>query len=245
MALSKYTENETERKFLEYLSSQEGSHEYSNFFVRNENPALTLTDLFKVLKSCKPPVEVLFSYLPRLLPRPYSIVNSGLKDSNLLKICFSVLSFKSLRKGLTTGWLENMILNDDLTNKFNYLGLESNGVTENENKVPIYLRKNTAQFSLPENKKNPLVLIAVGTAVSPFIGFLQELEVYKTLDPNSVTDDVWVFFGGRDPKISHIYKKELEGFVERGVLKKLNTAFACEHNGDRYVQVGILFITII
>ncbi|KOB65355.1 putative nadph cytochrome p450 reductase [Operophtera brumata] len=206
--------NEAERNTLEYLSSQEGRNEYWGYVVYDEKPMLVMTDFFKVFKSCKPPVEVLLSHLPRLLPRPYSIVNSGLKDSNVLKICFSVISFKSLRKGLTTGWLEKMILNSDLTNKFNNLVLDPNGATE-VNKVPIYLRKNTAQFSLPENKKNPLVLIAVGTAVAPFIGFLEELEMYKTSDPSSVTDDVWLFFGCRDPNLDHIYKKELTGFLER------------------------------
>lgn len=233
-SLSKYTEDEGERKTLEFLCSTEGTEYYRQYVLKNgKNNSLNLLELFKVFKSCKPPIEVLLTYLPKLLPRPYSIVNSGLKDSSVLKICFSVLPYK---KGLTTTWLERMILKDDLTNKLCMLKI---GNDEDTAKVPIYLRSNIAGFSLPENKKNPLVFIAVGTAISPFIGFLEELEMYKTSNQNDVTDDVWLFFGCRDPEVDHIYEKELNDFREKGVLKKLNVSFSAKNEREKHVQVII------
>lgn len=256
LALSKHTKDEKERRVLEYLCSKEGSTAYTNHVL---NKGLCILDIFTSFISCKPPIEVLLTNLPRLLPRPYSIVNSGLNNNKMLTICFSVISINK-RKGLTTGWLERIILNSEstLAEQFKNLNLESNPkdqfkilnsestledqfkkitIDDIEIEVPIYLRKNLSMFSLPEDLNKPLILIGPGTGVAPFIGFLEAREHIKENNPEIKLGECWLFFGCRNPKLDFIYKDELNGFISRGILNKLSTAFSRIENTDcKYVQ---------
>ncbi|CAG9562654.1 unnamed protein product [Danaus chrysippus] len=223
LALSTHTKDENERKIMEYLCSSEGSAAYNTHIL---NKGICILDIFNTFKSCKPPIELLLEYLPRLLPRPYSIVNS---QGPVIKICFSVMEINN-RKGLTTGWLEDLILKNDIESQMEKLSL---GVTEH--KIPIYMRKNMNEFRPPTSLDTPLILIGPGTGVSPYIGFLEERE--KLLKNADSAGFVWLFFGCRDPKLDFIYEDELNKFVTSGVLSRLSTAFSRHGNPEiRYVQ---------
>lgn len=241
MALSRHTKDETERKILEYFCSKEGSSAYQTHIL-DQN--FSLAELFATFRSCKPPIQVLLAYLPRLLPRPYSIVNSGVKEESILKICFSVVLTEN-KRGLVTGWLEKMILNKEYNLEKGLSNLNiTNDCDRKVFKVPIYLRKSLSGFSLPESIETPLILIGPGTGVAPFIGFLQEREYYKNNDLNIQPGEVWLFFGCRNPDLDFIYKNELNDFVDKGILKKLCTAFSREENGDfKYIQVCFILKT--
>ncbi|XP_075975660.1 methionine synthase reductase-like [Anticarsia gemmatalis] len=231
LALSKHTKEEKERKILEYLCSKEGSLAYTAHIL---DKGLCVLDIFTIFKSCKPPIEVILANLPRLLPRPYSIVNSGLKNNVTMTICFSVMTVNN-RKGLTTGWLENKILNElNLEHQLQNLSL-----TKEENNdflVPIYLRKNMSMFSLPEDLQTPLILIGPGTGVAPFIGFLEEREYVKENKPDTKLGEAWLFFGCRNPELDFIYEKELKDFLSKEILNKLSTAFSRIDDNKQYVQ---------
>lgn len=141
------------------------------------------------------------------------------------------------RKGLTTGWLENMVLNDNLPleSQIEKLSLTSNVCKET---VPIYHRKNVSIFALPGDLSTPLILIGPGTGVSPFIGFLEEREHIKISNPDVSLGEVWLFFGCRNPDLDFIYKEELNGFLSRGILNKLCTAFSrVDIDEIKYIQV--------
>lgn len=221
---------------MEYLCSKEGSSEYTTHIL---NKSLTLIDLFKIFKSCMPPIEIILEHLPRLLPRSYSIVNSKQNNPNFLKICFSVMDIGNDRKGLTTGWLEEIILKkSNIEDKMEQLSLNNKSI-----EVPIYIRKNLNGFNLPENKETPLILIGPGTGVSPFIGFLEEREHLLLKDSEGKFGFVWLFFGCRNPELDFIYEDELKKFVSKGVVNKLSTAFSrCENAEFCYVQVYFTFI---
>ncbi|CAG4935478.1 unnamed protein product [Parnassius apollo] len=234
LALSRYTKDEREKMVLEYLCSKEGSPAYTTHIL---NKNLCILDLFAIFKTCKPPIEVVLEHLPRLLPRPYSIVNSALANSNLLKICFSVMNIGNNRKGLVTGWLEQIIKEPSLEDLITNINLKDDKVTL-VHKVPIYLRKNINQFSFPEVCTSPLLLIGPGTGVAPYIGLLEQKEYQGNKDLGMI----WLFFGCRNPNLDFIYKKELENFVSKGVLNKLTTSFSrwegC--NSKKYIQESIL-----
>ncbi|XP_068633973.1 methionine synthase reductase [Battus philenor] len=233
LALANYTEDDHEKQVLEYLCSKEGSAVYNNYIL---NQKLCILDIFQIFKSCKPPVEVILQHLPRLLPRPYSIINSGLKNPNELKICFSVINIGNNRKGLVTGWLESIINENGLENMMKNITI----VDKKENKllgnIPIYLRKNINQFSFPEEISRSMILIGPGTGVAPYIGFLEERNDCNIKDKN-----IWLFFGCRHPNYDFIYKEELQNFIDGGALSKLSTAFSRYDNCDnKYVQDAIL-----
>lgn len=184
-------------------------------------------------------MQFLLANLPRLLPRPYSIVNSGLKTPDSIKICFSVTSLENNKKGLTTGWLESLLKNEsdlDLEYKMSNLKL-----TNESGKIQIYLRNNLNSFCLPECLEKPILLIGPGTGVAPFIGFLEEIEC-RQVNLDFKVGDIWLLFGCRNPKLDFIYEKELNGFLDRGVINKLSTAFSRVYNVEiKYIQVGICF----
>ncbi|CAB3246820.1 unnamed protein product [Arctia plantaginis] len=231
LALSKYTTDERERKTLEYLCSKQGSTTYTIDVV---NKGFCILDLFSIFSSCKPPLEILLANLPRLLPRPYSIVNSGLKNNKTVTICFSVKTVNN-RKGLTTGWIENLILNEDLDKRIKTLSLTDDGSAIE--KIPVYLRKNINMFQLPEDTMKPLILIGPGTGVAPFLGFLEEREYLKENNPDLKFGEVWMFYGCRHPKLDFIYEDELNGYLCRGILSRLFTAFSrMDNQGIKYIQ---------
>lgn len=206
---------------------------------------MCILDIFTIFKSCKPPVEVLLANLPRLYPRPYSIVNSGLKDNRVIRICFSVMTMTSNnRNGLTTGWLENLMLNHgfSLEKGIKNLSISSNANLVKE-KIPIFLRKNLSMFCLPASLETPLILIGPGTGVSPFIGFLEERESWMETNPDIKLGEVWLFFGCRNPELDFIYEEELNGFLSRGTLNKLFTAFSRVDNREtKYIQVCMVIM---
>lgn len=158
-----------------------------------------------------------------------------MNELNILKICFSVMKVGE-RKGLTTGWLEDIILNYlDLENRMENLSITSN--MSCQHKIPIYLRKNMTGFSMPEDLEVPMLLIGPGTGVSPFIGFLEERELMAKVSDVKV-GRVWLYFGCRNPKLDFIYEEELKRFEEKGVLDKLSTVFSrVDNHGVRYIQV--------
>ncbi|XP_004925494.1 methionine synthase reductase isoform X2 [Bombyx mori] len=239
LAISRYTKEDNERQVLEYLSSKEGSTAYKTHIL---NKQINILDIFTLFPSCKPPIEVLLSYLPKLLPRPYSIVNSYLEDSNAIKICFSVMNLGNNRRGLTTGLLEDHILNKNinLEHSLNDLCLTDHK-QRSEFKVPIYMRKNISGFSLSENLETPLIFIGPGTGVAPFIGFLQEIEYAKKKNSKGKFGTVDLFFGCRNPELDFIYEKELKGFLSRNVLNSLNVSFSrVDNNEVKYVQDAVM-----
>lgn len=138
------------------------------------------------------------------------------------------------RKGLVTGWLENLI-NKTLEDMMSNITITDKKYTTID-KVPIYLRKNVNQFSFPENISKPMLLIGPGTGVAPYIGFLEE-----QMNEKKPNESIWLFFGCRNPDLDFIYKDELQEFKDSGVLTKLTTAFSrLENCEDKYIQVIVI-----
>lgn len=231
LALSRHTKCDTERRALEYLCSKEGVAAYTTHIL---NKNICLVDIFTIFKTCKPPIDILLANLPRLLPRPYSIVNSGLKDSSILKICFSVMTLENNRQGLATSWLETLLELDDFENRMCKLSLNS----PNKERVPMYVRSNMVDFSLPPNISSHLIMIATGTGVAPFMGFLEERQMLME-STQSEMGEAWLFFGCRNPDLDYLYEGELGQYEDSNVLNKCITAFSRVKNVEaRRVQVN-------
>ena len=150
--LVEYTKNTHEKEYLLKLCSKEGCDLYEKTFLE-EN--VTFLSLILQLESCRPPVERLLEHLPKLLPRPYSIASSPLNSCNKIEIIFSLLELcNDQKEGLCTGMLKNKI------NNYNK--------EEKKTNVKLYFRKSNG-FNLPDTEV-PLILIATGTGIAPFLG---------------------------------------------------------------------------
>ncbi len=98
-----------------------------------------------------------------------------------------------------------------------------------EGGVGIFPQPN-ASFGVPADGDAPLIMIGPGTGVAPFRGFLHERAESGARGAN------WLFFGDQHRDTDFIYEDEILGFVESGVLTRLDLAFSRDQAEKIYVQ---------
>lgn len=273
-ALSIYTDDATEKRCLEEISSREGAQLYTEQIL---NKSTSILDILRTFPSCKPPITLLLQYLPRLMPRPYSICNSPLCNKDTIKVCFSVALIKDGKKGIATGWLEDIskhinlngnnckdailenglnsvkddkiadLINDKLKDLNINKSYSESCLNKNENNlVSAYLR-NSNTFCLPKDPSIPIIMIGIGTGLAPFIGFLEERQHLMKSDVKINFGTAWLYFGCRYSDRDYIFKDELESFVSDETLSKLTVSHSREDNFQfKYVQVRVcIYINLI
>jgi sulfite reductase (NADPH) flavoprotein alpha-component len=75
-----------------------------------------------------------------------------------------------------------------------------------------------------------MIMIGPGTGIAPFRAFLEERAAAATPGRN------WLFFGNPHRETDYLYERELEGFLARGALTRLDTAFSRDQAEKVYVQ---------
>lgn len=100
--------------------------------------------------------------------------------------------------------------------------------TKKTHATRLYVRESV--FKMPLHHTIPLMMICTGTGVAPFISFLQEL------DHSSSNRETFLIFGSKNSKHDFILEEEIKDYLNRGVLKALETAFSRD-DPDRKVYV--------
>ena len=148
------------------------------------------------------PFPVYLSMLTSMRLRTYSISSSPLANPSIASVTFSVLSSS----------------NDE--DHMPYLGVATNylaslqpGIT-----VQLHVKKSPPAFHLPlDDSSTPLILVAAGTGLAPFRGFIQEraakIAAGKKLAPAAL------FIGCRGPEQDKLYTEELEKWVSDGAVQ--------------------------
>lgn len=222
-----------EKRFLEILASREGAAIYVSDVLQSQ---LSFHRLFGELKSMSFSVNsfvTLLEHLPRLMPRPYSISTSSLatkslieydRHSTVIKMIFSVND----PPGITTQLLEHLIFKYQVENTLR--------IDSNEEKVNLYVRQSNRFRLCDDDFDRSLIMIAIGTGIAPFIGFLEHRreQMKKWNRPAGRT---WLLFGCRQ-KANQLCRAELKEFIATGVLNQLSETFSRDMDveGDRYVQ---------
>ncbi|XP_016949338.1 methionine synthase reductase [Drosophila biarmipes] len=213
-ALAGYTSNEKERCFLACLSSKQAAEHYQSLILEK---GLFFLDILELCSNCKPPLAFLVEHFPRLLPRPYSIANSPLEAGNQeLRIIYSLLSHKP---GVTTSML----------------GAKAKQINlEKSTKVVIYPRLSNAFRYTEQDLSSNKILIAVGTGLSPFLGFLAHKEKLMSQQPQQETGKSWLYIGAKTPE-AILKREQLVAWQETSVLERLRM---CHSRGESpsYVQ---------
>ena len=96
-------------------------------------------------------------------------------------------------------------------------------------KIAVTTRPSQAGFHPPESLATPIIMVAAGTGLAPFRGFIQEraLRVAEGVTPG----EALLFFGCDHPDIDFLYKDELARWEEKGIVK-VHPAFFKAPNGE-------------
>ncbi|MXP50243.1 sulfite reductase subunit alpha [Pantoea sp. Eser] len=100
-------------------------------------------------------------------------------------------------------------------------------------KPAIFISPNKA-FRVPANNSAPLIMVGPGTGIAPFRAFLQERQATGAQGKN------WLFFGDQHQEHDFIYREELTGWHDSGLLTRLDLAFSRDQEKKIYVQTRML-----
>lgn len=149
--------------------------------------------------------------LRKVQPRLYSIASSQAEVGEEVHLTVGVVRFDAFGQthlGGASGFLAER--------------LEEGG------KVRVFVEHND-NFRLPDND-TPVIMIGPGTGIAPFRAFLQER------DNAGATGQNWLFFGNPHFTRDFLYQVELQDYLKRGVLSKLDVAFSRDQAQKVYVQ---------
>lgn len=146
-----------------------------------------------------------------LQPRSYSIASSPRTNPHALSLTVSSVSYDRegrLHRGAGTAFLE---------------ACAESGEGFLVRRVPAH------EFRLPESDA-PVIMIGPGVGVAPFIGFLSDL------DQRGSTSRSWLFFGDQYRATDFLYERQLQRWLDAGVLSRLSLAFSRDQTEKHYVQ---------
>lgn len=152
--------------------------------------------------------------LEALLPTParlYSIASSPRVQPKIVAVTVETPRYEHggyQRVGLASGWLCDRV---------------GDGAR-------IRVHKVLGNHFRPAAPDVDMILIGPGTGVAPYRGFLQERGAQRG------AGRTWLFFGHQHEQTDFLYREELEGFREAGVLTRLDCAWSRDQIEKRYVQ---------
>ena len=210
----------TEKRCLQELVSKEGAQVYQSKIINN---GMSFLDLLSVFRSCDVRLSALLEFLPRLLPRAYSLTSSPLLNKGkILSFAYSLLEIPSSdciykqRLGVCTGLFDKL-----------------SQFPSNNQTLSLYLR-NAQTFRLPDDVSKPVILVGPGTGIAPLVGFLRHRRLQVENQQQILSDfgKSWLFFGCRYSECDQLYERELSELVKFGVLSHLYVCFSREGESD-------------
>ena len=152
-------------------------------------------------------------FLRKLQPRLYSISSSPKAHPGQVHLTVSAVRYRSHgrdRKGVCSTFLADR-------------------VALNATDVPVYIQKSHG-FRIPKNGDTSMIMVGPGTGIAPFRAFLEERLATAAKGKN------WLFFGDQKKEFDYLYREELEGFRQDGLLSRFDTAFSRDQAEKVYVQ---------
>ncbi|GAX85062.1 hypothetical protein CEUSTIGMA_g12482.t1 [Chlamydomonas eustigma] len=213
-ALAAFAQDPVEAQKLRKMSSPDGKEEFASYITQ---PKRSLVEVMRDHPSTRQlPLGVFFaSVAGRLQPRFYSISSSPLAHPGTVHVTCSlvkdVMPTGRVHEGVASTWLKRC---------------------EPPTHVPVFIRQST--FRLPKDTKVPIIMVGPGTGLAPFRGFMQERDVLKK--SGKELGQAIMFYGCRNQATDYLYREELEGFLEEGVISELNVAFSRDGPRKDYVQ---------
>ena len=154
---------------------------------------------------------IILDALRKQQPRLYSIASSQAEVGDEVHLTLGVVrydAFGDTHLGGASGFLAERL--------------------EDGAQLKVFVEHND-NFRLPDHE-TPVIMIGPGTGIAPFRAFLQER------DQAGATGQNWLFFGNPHFTQDFLYQVELQDYLKRGVLSKLDVAFSRDQAQKVYVQ---------
>jgi sulfite reductase (NADPH) flavoprotein alpha-component len=164
----------------------------------------------------KPSPAALVGVLRKIQPRLYSISSSPKAHAGQVHLTVGAVRYEKdgrARKGVCSTFLAER-------------GLAAG-------KVGVFVHSNKA-FRPPASGDTPMIMVGPGTGIAPFRAFLAERRATGAKGKN------WLFFGDQKAASDFLYREELAGLQESGVLTRLDLAFSRDQAEKIYVQQRML-----
>jgi cytochrome P450/NADPH-cytochrome P450 reductase len=216
------TAPETAKKFDSLTMADENNQDQYPSFIQKHRTLLDLQLAFPQVNRID--LGQFLAAVSVMQPRRYSIASSPLVFPKHAHISVGVV--------------------DDIVGDKHYGGLASSYLKrlqgENMSGIRASLKSSKSTFSMPADITKPLIMIAAGTGIAPFRGFLQERAFQKK--NGQQVGPCTLFFGCRNPEKDYIYSDELEEYVNSGVLVSKHIAFSRKNppTSQKYVQHALL-----
>lgn len=158
--------------------------------------------------SVNPPLELIFTQLPLLQPRYYSISSSPLSNSAFqIDLTVAVVQYQT-----ESGARHNGVCS-------NYLNNISPG-----HSVYGFIRS-APNFRMPKARNVPIIMVGPGTGIAPFRAFWEHRAKLRELNQTAEYGKIKLFFGCRYPSMQ-LYKEEIEQMMEQGIIHEYHVAYS-------------------
>lgn len=238
LALAQFAPSESSKAALKQLGEDKDA--YHDFCSKTH---VTLGRLLEIVTSTPGswsdlPSSFVLESLPTLSPRYYSISSSSIVSPKQISITVATSSEASPTNGapipgLTTDYLlaieQNKRYEPVSGPSYNLSG--PNNALEQGGKLFAHIRK--SKFRLPTIPKNPIIMIASGSGIAPFRGFLAERARIATIGRE--VGKSLLFFGCRASD-DFLYQDELKELRTSNENIEVVTAFSRASEKKRYVQ---------
>lgn len=184
---------------------------------------LSVLDLLDRYASIELPLADYLAMLTPLSPRQYSISSSPRWSQDHVTLTVAHLAAPALSGAGT------------------YEGVASTFLAHARpgTRIPVTVRRSNVDFAPPADLSTPMVLVCAGTGLAPFRGFLQDRALRAQADGVTPAPTL-LFFGCDGPDVDYLYRDELAGWQEQGIVDVRPAFSAAPQDGPdgpiRYVQ---------
>ncbi|TVT39764.1 cytochrome P450, partial [Amycolatopsis rhizosphaerae] len=162
---------------------------------------VSVLDLLTRFPSVQLPFGTYLQMLPPLAPRQYSISSSPRWSEDHVTLTIAVLSAPALSGNGTYEGVAST-----------YLASARPGT-----RIAVSVRPSQTAFHPPPSLATPMIMVAAGSGIAPFRGFLQDRALRAT-EEGVEPAPALLFFGCDHPERDLIYRDELKGWERAGIV---------------------------